>query len=164
MLGTFVNSSCDIKINLKIAQNCKTLITRKEGGAYNLKLLPELGIDRVRRCIFLTSFQEGLEGDRGSVRVQRCCLFQEGAHQKLFFQGIYSKFCKYDGKLYYSRYCQFSYVITGKLLATHSFLSLKYGDEKNTRSEMKGGLSWKKLWRGHEHDISSLTLEWETFF
>ena len=36
------------------------------------------------------SFQEGLEGDRGRDRVQRCCLltsFQEGPHQKLFFQG-----------------------------------------------------------------------------
>ena len=45
--------------------------------------------------------------------------FQEGPHQKLFFQGFFSKFCKQDGKLYYSRYCKFSYVITGKLLATH---------------------------------------------
>ena len=52
--------------------------------------------------------------------------FQEGQHQKLLFQGFFltfdmiesqnhtirsgeniftHKFCKYDGKLYYSRYC-----------------------------------------------------------
>ena len=30
---------------------------------------------RVRRCRLLISFQEGLEGDRGRGRVQRCLLF-----------------------------------------------------------------------------------------
>ena len=36
------------------------------------------------------SFQEDLEGDRGRDRVRRCRFltsFQEGPHQKLFFQG-----------------------------------------------------------------------------
>ena len=64
---------------------------------------------------------EGLEGDRGRDIVQWCHLltsFQEGPHQKLFFQGK-NIFCKQDGKLYYSRICQVSYVITGKLLASH---------------------------------------------
>ena len=40
-------------------------------------------------CRLLTSFQEGLEGDRCRIRVQRCHLLtsvQEGPHQKLFFQ------------------------------------------------------------------------------
>ena len=53
----------------------------------------------------MTIPQEGLEGDRGKDRVQQCHLlksFQESPHQKLF---------KYDGKLYYSGYCQLSYVI-----------------------------------------------------
>ena len=39
---------------------------------------------------FLTSFQEGLDGDRGRDRLQWCHLltsFQEGPHQKLLFQG-----------------------------------------------------------------------------
>ena len=55
------------------------------------------GRDTVRHCRLLTSFQEGLEGDRGRDRVQRCRLltsFQEGPHQKLFqefFQNSASK-------------------------------------------------------------------------
>ena len=40
--------------------------------------------------------------------------FQEGSHQKLFFQGNSAS------KMANCRYCQFPYVITGKLLATHS--------------------------------------------
>ena len=48
----------------------------------------------MRGCGLLTSFQEGLEGDRGRDRVRRCRLsasIQEGPHKKLqgkklFFQ------------------------------------------------------------------------------
>ena len=32
-------------------------------------------MDRVRRCRLLTSFQEGLVGDHGRFRIQRCRLF-----------------------------------------------------------------------------------------
>ena len=59
-----------------------------------------------------------LEGDRGRDRVQRSHLltsFQESPHHNLFFQGKKKIFFKIlqDDKLYYSRYCQVSYVITG---------------------------------------------------
>ena len=37
--------------------------------------------------------------------------FQEGPHQKLFFQGIFLTSCKQDDKLYYSRYCQLSLLL-----------------------------------------------------
>ena len=53
------------------------------------------GRDRIRQCHLLTSFQEGLEGDRGRDRVQRFCLltsFQEAPHQKLFFKTFQSLF------------------------------------------------------------------------
>ena len=47
-------------------------------------------------------------------------VIQEGPHQKLFLQGFFQNSAsKLDGKLYYSWYCQLSYVINGKLLATH---------------------------------------------
>ena len=80
------------------------------------------GRERIQRCHLLTSFQEDLEGDCGRDRVRRCRLltsFQEGPHQKLFFQGkIFSKFCKQDCKLDYSRYCQVS-LITNNLMLYH---------------------------------------------
>ena len=63
---------------------------------------------------------EGPEGDRCRDRVQQCCL-NVISHQKLFFQGKkkFSKFCKKANCIIVSRYCQLSYIVTGKLLATH---------------------------------------------
>ena len=49
------------------------------------------------------SLQEGLEGVRGRDRVQRLPYFKEVHGGKETF---FSKFCKQDGKLDYSRYCQ----------------------------------------------------------
>ena len=62
-------------------------------------------------------------------------------------------------------YCQLSlltYVITGKLLATHFyfFLSLKYGVTRNDKKAMmKGRLGWIRGMKGQEQDMSSLALE-----
>ena len=44
--------------------------------------------------------------------------FQEGSHQKLFFQQ--NSASKMANCIIVAIYCQFSYVITGKLLGTHS--------------------------------------------
>ena len=66
----------------------------------------------------LTSFQEGLEGDRGRDRVQRATFltsFQEGPHQ-LIFQGFFHNSASKMGNC---RYCQLSCVITGKFLANY---------------------------------------------
>ena len=43
--------------------------------------------------------------------------FQEGPHQKLFFQGFFQILQVRWQTVF--RYCQLSYIFTGKLLATH---------------------------------------------
>ena len=57
------------------------------------------------------------------VEVQPCRLstsLQEGPHQKLIFLQNFLQV------KYYSRYCQLSCVITGKLLATHLLFSFPF--------------------------------------
>ena len=67
---------------------------------------------------------KSLEGDCGMDKVPRCRLlmpFEEGTHNKS--EKKY-KFCKQCGRLNYSRYSHVSlltFVITGKLLASHFY-------------------------------------------
>ena len=79
--------------------------------------------------------------DCGRDTVRRCrllMLYQEGPHQKKSY--LFSKFCKQDCKLDYSRYCQEPlltlYVITRKLLATH-FLVRRACEEEIKKIKQK---------------------------
>ena len=48
----------------------------------------------MQRCRLLTSFQEGLEGDRVRDRVQRC-------HFLTVFKKVHTRNCSYKGKKYF---------------------------------------------------------------
>ena len=95
--------------------------------------------------------------------------FQEGPHQELFFHGLFQTSAS---KMTYSRYCQLSYVVTSKLLATHFlnfyFLSLNYGVRMRKKNTQESEDEWwarldKRIERVRAK-LSSLALEWEPFF
>ena len=81
-------------------------------------------------CRLLTSFQEGLEGDRGRDRVQRCHFFNiipRMSTPEIVLSMIFQNSASKMANCIIVDIVNYSNVITGKLLATPFYLSLKYG-------------------------------------
>ena len=74
----------------------------------------------------------------------------------LSLKNIFSKFCKQDGKLVYSRYCQVSLLALCYHSQTLSKLFLKYGVRRESEDERLTKLDNRIEWAKARHELTHL--------